>query len=131
MNEEKTIFGKIIDAEIPCYKIYEDDKCIVILDKFPETKGKTLVITKKPIDYVFDLEDELYEHVLKISKKIVKVLDKTFKPKRTCMVIEGFEIPHAHIKLYPVYEENLVISGGQELKDEEAEKLLEEIKSNL
>jgi histidine triad (HIT) family protein len=131
MNEEKTIFGKIIDGEIPCYKIYEDDKCIVILDKFPETKGKTLVITKKPIDYVFDLEDELYEHVLKISKKIVKVLDKTFKPKRTCMVIEGFEIPHAHIKLYPVYEENLVISGGQELKDEEAEKLLEEIKSNL
>jgi len=131
MNEEKTIFGKIIDGEIPCYKIYEDDKCIVILDKFPETKGKTLVITKKPIDYVFDLEDELYEHVLKISKKIVKVLDKTFKPKRTCMVIEGFEIPHAHIKLYPVYEENLVISGGQELKDEEAEKILEEIKSNL
>jgi histidine triad (HIT) family protein len=131
MSTEKTLFEKIIDGEIPCYKIYEDDKCIVILDKFPETRGKTLIITKKPIDYFFDLEDELYEHVLKISKKITKAIDKALKPIRTCMLIEGFEVPHAHIKLYPVYEKKLVISGGKEIEDKEAQEILEKIKAEL
>lgn len=131
MNQEKTIFQKIIEGEIPSHKIYEDDKCIVILDKFPNTKGQSLVISKEPIDYAFDIDDETYLHMLAIAKKIVKATDKALNPTRTCLVIEGFEVPHAHIKLFPVYDLPLNIGSGPEIDDEEAEKITVDIKNNL
>jgi histidine triad (HIT) family protein len=131
MNTEKTIFQKIIDSEIPCYKIYEDDICIAILDKFPNTKGQSLIIPKTPIDYAFDLEDEIYNHCFSVAKKIVKAIDKTLEPKRTCLVVEGFDVPHAHIKLFPVYELKLTTESGSELMDNEADKILEEIRAEL
>ena len=97
-----SIFTKIINREIPAAFVYEDDVCVAIIDKFPETVGKTLIIPKKQVDYIFDLDDETYQHLFEIAKKVSKALDKTFKTERTCLLVEGFEIPHVHIKLYPV-----------------------------
>lgn len=130
-NDQKTIFQKIIDGEIPSVKIYEDDICIAIMDKYPESVGKCLVIPKEPIDYVFDLSDETYMHIMKITKQVVGAVDKALKPYRTCMVVEGFEVPHAHIKIYPMYSAELIYSGGKESSDEELETVAEKIRKFL
>jgi len=126
-----SIFTKIINREIPAAFVYEDDVCVAIIDKFPETVGKTLIIPKKQVDYIFDLDDETYQHLFEIAKKVSKALDKTFKTERTCLLVEGFEIPHVHIKLYPVKEKKLIIAGGSEVSLEEAEQLAAKIKTNL
>jgi len=97
-----SIFTKIINGEIPSIKIYEDDICIVIMDKFPSIDGQSLVIPKQEVEYIFDLPNEVYEHLFKITKKVAKASDEAFATLRTCVVIEGFEVPHAHIKIYPV-----------------------------
>jgi len=99
---DKTIFSKIIDREIPGHFVYEDNMCVVIMDAFPSTPGQTLVIPKEPVDYIFDLPEPTYIHILNIAKKIAKALDVVFQTSRTCVVVEGFEVPHIHIKLYPL-----------------------------
>lgn len=99
---DKTIFSKIIDREIPGHFVYEDDLCVVIMDVFPSVPGQVLVIPREPVDYIFDLPATTYQHILQVSKTIALALDKTFDTSRTCMVVEGFEVPHAHIKLYPL-----------------------------
>ena len=128
---EKTIFEKIIDREIPAGIIYEDDKCICIVDKFPTTKGQTLIISKKVVDSVFDLSEDNYVHMFEIAKKIKKASEKALTPNRVCLVIEGFEVPHAHIKLFPVYDSVLKTSGGSEISDEEVEETKEKITAAL
>jgi histidine triad (HIT) family protein len=130
MNND-TIFQKIIKKEIPSVIVYEDDICIVIMDKFPSTEGQTLVIPKEAVDYVFDLNDETYNHILSVAKKVVKATDKALKPFRTCLVIEGFDVPHAHIKIYPVKEAVLSTKMGEEKTDQELKKVAEEIKKFL
>lgn len=99
---DKTIFSKIIDREMPAHIIHEDAICIVILDIFPSTPGQAIVIPKEPVDYIFDLPDEIYDHILHVSKNVAKALDEAFSTSRTCIVVEGYEVPHAHIKLYPL-----------------------------
>lgn len=126
-----TIFEKIIAREIPAYFIYEDDQCAVILDKFPTVPGQSLIITKEPTDYFFELDDELAAHLLRVAKKVSLALDKTFNTVRTCLVIEGLEVPHAHIKLYPLTEPKLTIHGGKEADDETLAKQAEKIKQAL
>ncbi len=130
-----SIFSKIIRREIPAEFVYEDDICIVIMDKFPGVKGQTLVIPKKEIDYAFDLDDETYSHIFSVAKKIAKASDKAFNAFRTCLVIEGFEVPHAHIKLYPIPEGDKDLSASMKpqgiAEDEELAKLANEIKNNL
>jgi len=93
-----------VKGEIPCHKIYEDEDFIAILDIFPNTKGVTLVLTKKHYSsYVFDMPEEIYANLLTITKKVAKTLDKALNVKRTAMVMEGLGINHAHIKLYPLH----------------------------
>lgn len=128
---EDSIFTKIIRKEIPGAFVYEDDVCIGIIDKFPETEGKTLIIPKKQVDYIFDLDDETYQHLFDVAKKISKALDKTFKTERTCLLVEGFEVPHVHIKLYPVTEKVLDIHGGKEISNEKAQEVAKRIKENI
>jgi histidine triad (HIT) family protein len=99
-----TIFTKIIAGEIPSSIIYEDDICLVIPDKFPAIEGQSLVILKREVDYVFAMTDDEYTHMFKVAKKIAVASDKAFGAERTCLVVEGFEVPHVHIKLYPVVE---------------------------
>jgi len=102
MEQEKTIFSKIIDREIPAHILYEDELCIVFLDAFPAVEGQTLVIPKQQVSYVFDLKEKLYQHIFSVAQKVAKALDHAFGTERTCLVVEGFEVPHVHIKLYPL-----------------------------
>jgi histidine triad (HIT) family protein len=120
-----SVFTKIIEREIPAHVVYEDDQCLVILDKYPSIKGQTLVIPKDEVDYAFDLPAPLYQHLLTIARKIAHASDKAFATERTCLVVEGFEIPHAHIKLYPMTPGNADLAGaltrGEEASDEDLE----------
>lgn len=125
-----SIFSKIIDGEIPAHSLYEDEYCIVILDKFPATRGQALVIPKKEVDYAFDMDDHLYIHCFTIARRMVKALDAALEPKRTCLVVEGFEVPHAHIKLFPCFEKKLP-RGGKEVSDEELTELARLITKQL
>lgn len=121
------IFDKIIAKEIPAQFVYEDDVCVVIMDKFPTTRGQVLVIPRTCVDYYFDLDDETLVHLLAITKRVAKALDVTYETLRTCVLIEGFEVPHVHIKLFPVTVPGFHIHGGEETSDEalilEAEKI--------
>lgn len=97
-----TIFTKIINRELPGFFVYEDDVCVVLMDKFPAVTGQVVVVPKEPVPYVFDLSDETYLHICLIAKLTAKALDAVFQTNRTCLVVEGFEVPHVHIKLYPM-----------------------------
>lgn len=131
MKPNKTLFTKMLEGEIPCVKIYEDEKCCCIVDKFPTTKGQCLIFPKKEVDYVMDLDDETYHHIFAIAKKVGKACDQSLSPKRTCIVVEGFEVPHVHIKLLPTWNNILETSGGTEISQREMEELAEKIKSKL
>ncbi|MEX0912895.1 MAG: HIT family protein [Candidatus Paceibacterota bacterium] len=130
-----SIFSKIIRREIPAQFVYEDDVCVVIMDKFPSVKGQTLVIPKVEVDYAFDLDEEAYTHIFSVAKKIARASDKAFSTFRTCLVVEGFEVPHVHIKLYPMPEDykdlSTALKQGELAEDEELSKLAEAIKSAL
>lgn len=130
-DKERTIFEKIYDKEIPAVFLYEDEKCFVIMDKFPAVTGQSLVIPKEPIDYAFNLDNETYKHILSVAKKVALASDKALNTVRTCLVIEGFEVPHAHIKLYPVTEPQLNITPGETIGDEELKEVAEKIKNEL
>jgi len=102
MSESETIFTKIINRQLPGHFIYEDEVCVAILDAFPAVSGQTLVIPKEPIDYVFALPEATYQHLFAVAKKIATMLDRELKTARTCLVLEGFDVPHTHLKLYPL-----------------------------
>lgn len=129
---EKTIFEKIIDREIPAVFVYEDEKAIAIMDKFPAISGQVLIIPKKPVDYVFDLDKENYEYLFNLAKKIGPAMHTALEAKRVCMLVEGFHVPHVHIKMYPVRDgESLEIHMGPEASDEVLESQAKKIKSFL
>ena len=101
---KECIFCKIVKGEIPCHKVYEDEEFLAFLDVYPNTKGMTLVITKKHYDsYAFDLPEDVFVNLMKVTKKISKILDKNLEVKRTAMVMEGMGVNHVHIKLYPLH----------------------------
>lgn len=130
-----SIFSKIIAREIPAQFVYEDEHCVVILDKFPTVPGQSLVIPKVEVDYAFDLDDEIYFHLFKVAKLIAKASDKAMNSARTCLAIEGFEIPHTHIKLYPMPASDKglgnFLSAGPEASDTELELIAKKIKAEL
>src|SRR3989338_2341900 len=99
------IFCKIATGETPSEKIYEDAKFIAFLDIRPGTEGQTLVIPKKHYgSYVFDMPEKDYIEILKVARKVGKQLDKALGSDRTCLVLEGLEINHAHVRLHPHYK---------------------------
>lgn len=128
---EESIFTKIIKRELPAEIVYEDDTVIAILNIFPNTEGETLVIPKTQVDYFADLDDETYAHLMQVVKKISKVLDVTFTTKRTCVVIEGFEVPHVHVRLYPIQEGHLNLMHGPKASDETLKRVGERIRANF
>ena len=97
-----TIFSKIINREIPGFFVHEDDFCVVIMDKYPAVEGQSMVIIKREIDYIFNLSDEEYNRLFLVAKAVAKASDKVFGVDRSCLVVEGFEVPHVHIKIYPM-----------------------------
>jgi histidine triad (HIT) family protein len=97
-----TIFSKIVNGEIPSYRIYEDDRYYAFLDINPLAEGHTLVIPKEETDYLFDLEEDLLGGMMVFAKKVALAMDKTMDCKRVGMAVLGLEVPHAHIHLIPI-----------------------------
>jgi len=100
-----SIFTKIINGDIPSYKIAEDDNFFAFLDINPLTEGHTLVIPKKETDYLFDLDDETLGNMMIFAKKIAGAIDKTIDCIRVGVIVIGTEVPHAHIHLIPFNDE--------------------------
>jgi len=96
-----SIFTKIINGEIPCYKIAENEHFISFLDIQPITKGHSLVIPKLEVDYMFDLPDDIYTGLHLFAKKIAVALKKAIPCERICTAVVGLEVPHTHIHLIP------------------------------
>lgn len=97
-----SIFSKIIQGEIPSYKIAEDEQFYAFLDINPLAKGHTLVVPKKEIDYIFEIEDELIKEFFAFSKKVALAIEKVIPCKRIGVAVLGLEVPHAHIHLVPI-----------------------------
>ena len=97
-----SIFSKIIAGELPCYKVYEDDKHFCFLDIRPVVKGHTLVIPKKEVDYIFDLNSDEYIELMMTARKIAKAMKKVIPCNRIGVVVVGLEVPHTHIHLMPI-----------------------------
>ena len=98
-----SVFAKIVAGEIPCYKVYEDDKVLAFLDIHPETKGHTLVIPKVEIDKIYDLDDENYAALMAAAKKIARHMEDVLGARIVWKVV-GTDVPHAHIHLMPLDE---------------------------
>lgn len=97
-----SIFTKIINGEIPSYKIYEDDKYFAFLDIRPMAKGHTLLIPKVEIDYIFDLDEDTLSDYLPVAKKIAKAIESIVTCERVGIAVVGLEVPHAHVHLIPI-----------------------------
>jgi len=97
-----TIFTRIAAGEIPCYKVYEDDDFLAFLDINPLQEGHTLVIPKKEISYIFDIDDDLHSGLWNMAKKIGKAIEKVVPCQRIGITVIGLEVPHAHIHLIPL-----------------------------
>ena len=122
---EKSIFAKIIDKEIPSYKIYEDDKTYAFLDINPETKGHTLVVPKKQVDRIYDLEDEDYEALMKTVKKLSRHMEEKLGA-RTLWKVIGTDVPHAHVHLLP-FDESWEHGKTLKLAPEEFEQIRQKL----
>ena len=97
-----SIFTKIIKGEIPCYKIAEDDNFLAFLDVYPLVKGHVLVVPKKEVDYIFDIEDELLGNLMIFAKSVSKKIKKVIPCERVGVAVIGLEVPHAHVHLVPI-----------------------------
>ena len=97
-----TIFTKIVNREIPCHLIAEDDRFLAFLDVMPLVEGHTLVIPKQEIDYIFDLEPEVLGDLMKFAQKITPAIKKAIPCKRVGVAVIGLEVPHAHVHLVPM-----------------------------
>lgn len=108
-----SIFTRIVNGEIPCHKIAETEDYLAFLDVRPQALGHTLCITKQEIDYVFDVEDELYAGLWMFSKLVAKAVKKVVPCKRVCVVVIGDEVPHTHVHLIPFNSMKDVTFSGQ------------------
>ena len=128
-----SIFTTIINGEIQAYKLAETENCIAFLDVFPLSKGHTLVVPKKEIDYIFDLDDALLSELNIFSKKVAKALETAIKCKRIGTAVIGLEVPHAHLHLVPINSvEDINFSRPKlKLSSEEMELIASEIKKHL
>ena len=98
-----TIFTKIVNGEIPCYKIAETDDFLAFLDVNPNTKGHTLCIPKKEVDKIFDLDEASYVGLMQFSRQVAKAIEKAIPCKRVGITVIGLEVPHAHVHLIPLH----------------------------
>jgi histidine triad (HIT) family protein len=127
-----SIFTKIVNGEIPCYKIAEDENFLAFLDVNPNATGHTLCIPKQEIDKIFDLDDAHYLGLMQFSKKIAIALEKAIPCKRIGMSVIGLEVPHAHVHLIPLNEmDEMRFQNKVRLSKEEFEALVKKIQENL
>jgi histidine triad (HIT) family protein len=119
-----SIFTKIINGEIPSYKIAEDENYYAFLDINPNTKGHTLVIPKIEVDKIFDLDAETYTGLMQFAHRIAKALEKTVSCSRIGMTVVGLEVPHAHVHLIPINNVSDINFTSKKLKMQHEEFVL-------
>jgi histidine triad (HIT) family protein len=128
-----SIFSKIVKGEIPAYKVAEDENYLAFLDIFPVAKGHTLVIPKKEVDYIFDLEDDLFIGLQAFAKKVAIGLKKAIPCQKVGVLVLGLEVPHAHIHLIPMQNESDLLNFSKKIKftPDEFETIKELISKNI
>lgn len=127
-----SIFTKIINGEIPCYKIAETDKFFAFLDINPNAKGHTLCIPKQEVDKMFDLDDETYLELMAFSKQVAIAIKKAVHCQRIGMTVIGLEVPHAHIHLIPLNRmDDARFISKVKFTDEEFKETAAAIRANL
>jgi len=127
-----TIFTKIINGEIPSYKVAESDKFYAFLDINPNAKGHTLVVPKIAVNKLFDLNEETYDGLMSFSRKIAKAMEKVIPCDRVGMAVIGLEVPHVHVHLIPLKAmEDIQFIKKVKLQDEEFKAIAAAITKNL
>jgi len=127
-----TIFTKIINGEIPSYKIAEDENYFAFLDINPNAKGHTLVIPKQEVNKIFDLDEATYSGLMKFAYRVAKALEKSVVCKRIGMSVVGLEVPHVHVHLIPItIMDDMRFTKKEKLSHEEFVALAESIASNF
>lgn len=125
-----SIFTKIIQGEIPCYKIYEDEKTLAFLDISPEVSGHTLVVPKVEVDRIYNLEDEDYRALMATVKKLARHYEDV-TGKRTILKVIGADVPHVHVHLLPFDPESLEANGAAKKHLDLSEAEMREIQEKL
>ncbi len=128
-----SVFSKIVEGKIPSYKIAEDDNYFAFLDINPLSKGHALVIPKKEVDYIFDLDKEIYDGLFRFSRKVAKAIENSVDCIRIGIVVYGLDVPHAHIHLIPLIGDNDIDFNKKRVKLTENEfiNLANTIRQNI
>ena len=128
-----SIFTKIINGEIPSYKVAEDENNYAFLDIFPTSKGHTLVIPKNEVDNLFDLPEEEYLDLQKFARKVAKAIEKAIPCNRVGVTVIGLDVPHAHIHLIPINKLSDISFEKEKLKfsPEEFQQIAKDISENI
>ena len=128
-----SIFSKIIAGEIPCYKVKENENYLALLDVFPLVKGHVLIIPKKEVDYIFDLDENTYSSLWSFAKEVSTAIKKAFPCNRIGVAVIGLEVPHAHIHLVPINNMQDINFSNKKLALSKSEfvEVAEKIKSFL
>ncbi|MEM7484758.1 MAG: HIT family protein [Bacteroidota bacterium] len=127
-----SIFTKIINGDIPCYKIAEDEDNFAFLDINPNSKGHTLCIPKKEVDKLLDLDEALYLKLMTFSRKVGKAIEAAIPCERVGLTVIGLEVPHAHVHLIPLHSmKNATFQHKEKLELEEFEAIAEKIREKL
>jgi histidine triad (HIT) family protein len=128
-----SVFTRIINGEIPCYKVAEDERFIAFLDVRPLVAGHTLVVPKQETDYIFDLDDSTLADMMLFAKKVAKAMKEVVECRRIAVAVLGLEVPHAHIHLVPMTRETdlLFTNPRVAVSDEENRRLAKAINERV
>jgi histidine triad (HIT) family protein len=127
-----SIFSRIISGEIPCYRVAENEHCLAFLDINPLSKGHTLVVPKKEVDYIFDLDADTYSELMDFSKKVATAIGQAVPCLRVGVAVIGLEVPHAHVHLIPLHSGTINFSDSKlKLEKEELSAIAAAISSHI